>query len=170
MAIGMSLVVWLFGLCRAVLAIVPGCITYNHISKVCGISGSTGPACRYSNITLSLFNLIVCVVLPMVLYVAMYLRGRQLDRKVMTAEENNKRQFNKRVLKTFFIIFSIIGGVGIIGIVLYVSSLIIGEITLGFYIVQTLIGRPLVNSITIADPIIILRNKDVRDAWNERKK
>ena len=106
----------------------------------------------------------------MVLYVAMYLRGRQLDRKVMTVEENKKRQFNKRVLKTFFIIFIVIGGVGITSLVLFMSSLIISKITLGYYIVHTLIGRTVSNSTVIADPIIILRNKDVRDAWNEHKK
>ena len=163
MAIGMSLAIWLFGLCRVVSVIVLGCRNY-------GINVTTSPACKYNHIAVATITLIVCVVLPMVLYVAMYLRGRQLDRKVMTVEENNKRQFNKRVLKTFFIIFVVIGGVGITSIVLFMLSLIISEITLGFYIIQNLIGHTLSNSITIADPIIILHNKDVRDAWNERKK
>ena len=167
MAIGMSLVASLLGLCRAVSVIVLECRRYSPILKVCSSGGSTSPACKYNNIVTSTFVLI-CMILSMVLYVAMYLRGRQLDRKVMTVEENNKRKSNKRVLKTFFIISVVIGGVGITSIVLYMSYVIIGKMTLGFYIIQTLIGRTLASSITIADPIIILRNKDVRDAWNER--
>ena len=167
MAIGMTFVVLLFGLCRAVSVIVLGCRKYSPILKVCSSGGSIRPACRYTNIATSTF-ILICMALSIVLYVAMYLRGRQLDHKVMTVEENNKRQFNKRVLKTFFIIFIAIGGVGITSIVLYISYLIIGKINLGFYIVQTLIGRTLSNSIAMVDPIIILRNKDVRDAWNQR--
>ena len=98
------------------------------------------------------------------------MRGRQLDCKVSTAEENAKRQFNKRVFKTFFIIILSFGIVDIIVIIQYCWQVLVGDVTLGMYIVQSLIGRTIANSLTITNPIIILRNKDVRDAWKELRK
>lgn len=98
----------------------------------------------------------------------MYLRGRQLDRKVLTAEENSKRLFNKRVLKTFLLILLTLGCFGCIRIVLFIWKIFTDELTLGTYIVQYIIGDAVGHFITVANPLIILRNRDVRDAWKER--
>ena len=107
--------------------------------------------------------------MPLVLYLLMYLRGRALDKKVMTDEEFKKRQFNKRVIKTYLLIFIIIGGVGAASIMFFLWALVTSPITLGQYIVLTLIGHTMSSSVTITGPVVILRNRDVHDAWKERK-
>lgn len=160
----MSLVLWFLGLCRIVSITAPSCVVYGSVQKVCSSARSCNPACKINNVVLACLLVLFCIVLPIILYVMMYLRGRQLDRKVLTAEENAKRLFNKRVLKTFLLT---LGGVGFIGIILYVWQSFSSELTVGAYAVQSLIIGALGYGLTITDSIIILRNKDVRDVWKK---
>ena len=83
----------------------------------------------------------------------------------MTAEENAKRLFNKRILKTFLIILLPLGGVSLTSAVLFIWVVLTDNLTLGAYAAQCF-GNVVGYSVIIIDSIIILRNKDVHDAWN----
>ena len=168
-AVGMSISAWLLGLYHMISAIALGCIVYSPISKVCNTHGSCNIVCDVHNLAFICLTLIAGVAIPLVLYLLMYLRGRALDKKVMTDEEFKKSQFNKRVIKTYLMILVIIGGIGATNIILFLWAVLSSAINLGQYIVLTLFGHTMSSSVTIAGPVVILCNKDVRDAWKERK-
>ena len=111
------------------------------------------------------------VIVPIVLYVMMYLKGRQLNKKLVSSKEmETKGLFNKRIFRTFLILLIVLVGVSIIGGVLLTWFLVNPTITLAFYIVQVLVACTVSNSLTIAYPIIILSNREVREAWKNRSK
>ena len=168
MAVGMSISVWLLGLYRVVSAIALNCITYIPFTKLCSYT-SCSIACKLNGLVFVGLLILGGVATPLVLYLLMYLRGRALDKKVMTDEEFKKRQFNNKVIKTYLLIFVIIGCVGTTNLVLFLWFVLSSTITLGHYIVLTLVGHTLSSSVTITGPVVILRNRDVRDAWKERK-
>ena len=164
-ALGMSVAMWTVSLSRPVSEAALGCVTFVPTYKICASTGSCNSIC---SVYVPVFAWIVTVpgiVAPLVLYVAMYLKGRQLNQQV---KENSKSAFNKRIFKTFFILLIAIIGVALTAFILFTWFLISTTITIEFYVIQVLVGRTLSNSITIAVPAILLRNQDVRDAWNSK--
>ena len=168
-AIGMAFLPWVVG----VLAIfsVNTCFRYAPTHKVCIASGSAGTSCAIAISTLVWSFVFAGVILPMVLYVIMYLKGRQLDKKLVTSKEmEDKRFFNKRVFRTFLLLLIVLVGITIMGMILFTWFLVNPAITLTFYTVQVLGGRTLSNAITITYPIIILSNREFREAWKNCSK
>ena len=161
-AFGMSVALWAISLSRPISEAALGCVTFVPTYKICASTGSCNSIC---SVYVPVFAWIVTVpgiVAPLVLYVVMYMKGRQLNRQVV---ENSESPFNKRIFKTFFILLVAIIGVALTAFILFTWLLVSTTITIEFYIIQVLIGRTLSNSITIADPVILLRNQDVRNAW-----
>lgn len=167
-AIGMSVALWAISLSRPVIEASLGCVTFVPTYKICASTGSCNSVCSVFVPTFAWLVTVPGIIAPLVLYVAMYLKGRQLNKRVAIANNSRSAVFNKRIFKTFFILLVAIIGVALTAFILFTWFLIATTVTIEFYITQVLIGRTLSNSITIADPIILLRNKDVRDAWKGR--
>ena len=68
-AIVMSLLLWLFALCRAIIVYVLGCIAYVPSFKLCGSVGGCMPVCAATNIVTAGIVLLFCAILPILLYV-----------------------------------------------------------------------------------------------------
>ena len=100
----------------------------------------------------------------------MYIRGKILDNKVAIAEENNDWKLNKETVRTFSILLVILIGLSFLSVSFYIWLSVSWRISLALYTVHSLIGGSSYCAIVIIDPIIILCNRDVHDAWNGRRK
>ena len=171
-AVGLSIIFWLFIISSLTASIVLGCYAFASTYKTCSVA-TCGRACAVYAPLYASIMILSGLLVPLVLYLILYLKGRQLQHNVevgMSPEEKAKAAFNGRICKTFAVIALALIGVGFVAFIFCVWFIIASEVTLKYYIAQSLIGRTLSNSITIVDPIIILRNRDVRDAWAERRR
>ena len=165
-AIGMSFLPWLVGVLRFGINASLECFKYAPTHKICISSGSAGTSCAIATSILTWGIVFAGVIVPIALYVIMYLKGRQLNKQLVISKEmKTKGNFNKRIFRTFLILVITLGCVTLVAGILFAWFVVIPTITLSFYIIQALVGRTLSSSITIADPIIILSNRDVREAW-----
>lgn len=168
----MSLGVWLTGCLRAITVVSMGCVTYIPTHKVCLASGGCGPACR---VVVPLFAWTVSfmgIVVPIVLFMALYLRGRQLDQQVMRAEESSKKLLDRKVFNMYLMLLLVLVCVILPAFAVYAWFLFSSKLTLGYYVVQSLVGRTLANGITVADSVVIMRyiyvliKYDTEDTFN----
>lgn len=170
-ATGMFLLLCLAVVLRFVINASLGCFKFALTHKMCVASGTT-EICTVATATFAWVHVFAGVVVPIVLYIIMYMKGRQLNKRLAISEEERNDQslfkFNKRVFKTFLRLLIVLVGVSLVAITLYIWFIVYSKINLAFYIVQALIGRTLSNGITIANPIIILLNREVREAWKEK--
>ena len=169
-AVVLSIILWPLSSLGPIAAIVLDCYTFIPMYKTCASSACNSACALFVPIYGWIFVL-SCNVIPLMVYVALYLKGKQLQRKAnvgMSPEEKAKTAFNGRVCKTFAIIAMVFIGVGLTSFVFYAWFTIeFSRVTLEYYIAQSLVGRTMASSITIADPVIILRNRDVHDAWSK---
>ena len=140
---------WLAGALCFIVTIPLGYSRYSPTQKVCISSGSAGKTCAAVTLVFIWSFVFAGVIVPMVLFVIMYLKGRQLDKKLVTSKEmETKRLFNKRIFRTFFILLIVLVDVSIIAAILLMSP----TITLAFYIIQVLIGHTVSDGITVVHP------------------
>ena len=170
-AIGMSFLPWITAALRFTVNASLDCFIYVPTHKICITSASSSTPCTISTSIFAWSFVFAGVVVPIVLYVIMYLKGRHLDKKLATSKEmKTKGLFNKRIFRTFLMLLIALVGMSMISIVLLTWFLVSPTRSLAFYIIQVLVARTTSNGATIAYPIIILSNLEVREAWKNRRK
>lgn len=148
-----------------------GCIAFEAAFKICIPTGICNPVCRIVVPTYVFVVTFPCIVLALLLYVGICCKARQLKQATDVGDDTTtKLAFSMRITKTVVVLVLVIVGVMLTGSVLYGWATISGAYTLELYILQSIVGRTLINSVTIANPMIILRNRDVRDAWRKLNK
>ena len=175
-AIGLSITAWVFVSIRPITELALGCFRFVLTHKTCcGTGCSTPGGCAVFIPVFSWLAVLSGIIVPTTVYVVLYLKGRQLQHNIdvgLSLEEKARAAFNGRICKTFAMIVLAYVGVGLVVLIFYGWFTIAPEATLEsleFYVLQCLIGRTFSSSITIVNPIIILRNRDVRDAWAKLK-
>ena len=198
----MSTTAWLISLIR-VTTLFTGpldCYTYLPLFKVCTGAGTCSRACQIHVLMFSTSLAVFCMVLPFVIYIVLFCKARKMEGKMKhslhnplaidtennnftlksdSSQPNNKPSFllrHKRVFTTFLILAVALIGCAIPPYILYALSFIVSRDILlhpAFSVIQMLIGRTLIYSLSVIDPLIIMRNKDVKDLlqklWRRRK-
>ena len=167
-AIGMSFLPWIVAMLSFIINGSLECFDYSPTAKVCVASGNTGTACTVSTTAFAWGITFAGIIVPIVLYTIMYVKGRQLNKQLVISEEMKaKGNFNKRIFRTFLVLLITLVGVSVVAAILFTWLVVRPRINQAFYIVQVLVGRTLASGIAIAHPIIILLNRDVREAWKK---
>ena len=167
-AVCMCLTVFFVTICGSLATLILKCLAFHPAYKICietstCSSGACGAFISFYVITVTFF----CIALALLPYIAMCLKARKLRQAIDIGNETAKLAFNMRIAKTVAIIISIIIGVMVVGSATYGWAAIGHTYTLEIYVVQSLVGRTISNGMTVTNPIIIMRNKDVRDAWKK---
>ena len=195
----MSMAAWLMSLIR-VITLLAGpldCYVYLPLFKVCTGAGTCSRACQIHVLAFSSSLAMFCMVLPFVIYIVLFCKARKMEWQMRHSLQNslvtstgnnnftlksdspkpNKKpsflQRHKRVFTTFLILTVALIGCAIPPYVLYALSFILSRHILvhpGFSISQMLIGRTLIYSLSVIDPLIIMRNKDMKDILQKLKR
>ena len=167
------------------------CYAYIPLFKVCTGVGSCSKACLIHTLFFSTILAVFGMILPFIMYIILFCKARAMNRHMKDllhdphemsgrrdsfgAEENtiyshflkNKPVFLQkhiRVLTTFLILTVALIGCSIPPYILYVLSFVVSREVLlnpifGGFVV--LVGRTLIYSLSVLDPLIIMRNKEV---------
>ena len=186
----MSLAAWLVSIIRVVtlLAGPLNCYAYIPLFKVCTAVGNCSRACLIHTIFFSTCLAIFGMILPFILYIILLYKARTMNRymKDLLHEMSDTRnssgakestiyshflknkpvflQKHIRVLTTFLILTVALIGCSVPPYILYVLSFVVSrEVLLNpiFSGFQVLVGRTLIYSLSVLDPLIIMRNKEV---------
>ena len=174
-------VMWLIGvsayLIPAAMTVILGvldCMAFSSASWICRVSATCSPQCTIIRQVVGFALFFPPRVIPAIMYTAMYCKGRMVRRtmeremrRVSASEAHNERRENRATVTFFLMFFSLVivtlpPGL-VINIVDFTSS---AAQSPWFYILNTISLNFLILAF-IADPIFILRNKDVRDVYSK---
>ncbi len=144
------------------------CYIYSLPASSCVFSSRCSGTCRMSSLIYSATIVIPTTIIPIGLFTALYFKGRKIRRnEAMLRDLSDAEVSDWRAIKTFSLIFVTI-------FVLTIPPTVIAQITALFgSMVRTLLliaSASMSYAIVVTDPIMILRNKDVRDILSEIKK
>ena len=185
----LSLGAWILSF---VISIIPvrgilDCYSFSRSTWACvPISGCRNPnACSiYTSSTIALSNL--CNIIGLVLYSVLFYKARKIRNKIAIAPQadtqsteereaaSEKLKHERRANITFLFLFLALVGVEILPFIFFVigrplvSSL--GIVPHPAYTVIQVIGRSLYPLLIIMDPIVVMRNRDFREAMRNHWK
>ena len=175
----LSIIAWTLTMIFILIAASLGCYQFQRLTWTCSLGigcENTGFCTVYGAVFIAVVN--ITAFLSFLLYLALLCKAKKLRNRVVASQsgcdsvvvreiEKRKRKSERRGNTTFFILFTAIIGVTIPTYLL----IIFGDTALYFleatppsaytFVVVLLRGTP--NLITILDPIVIMRNQDVRD-------
>ena len=172
---GMSLVAWIFSFIRGIVNLPSSldCIVYVPAIKLC----ITAPTCSnecYGLITGTLFIAAMLGPVSFILYIVLFWKAKKIQTQIQPLPSNSsnsdvatqRAQHNRRAMITFLILFIALVGCFAPSFALLLvrfADPVSKRPTPTVIILQMLLA-PSFNGLTIADPIAIMRNQDVRDA------
>ena len=135
----------------------------------------------YNSTSIALSN--VCNITGLVLYSILFYKAKKLRNKIALAPQSNtdsagereaaaeKLKHERRANITFLVLFLALVGVGIPPFTFFVVGrpiiTTLGVVPHPAYIVAGVIGRAFYPLLTIVDPIVVMRNKDFKEAMRK---
>lgn len=178
----MSAVVWIASIVRGIVPLsgILDCYTYIPTFSTCtAVTGCSKECSIYIFTTLTVTDFLGAIV-PFFLYLVLFWKAKDIKRRLAIAGRRSSqssiirnsrisvKQQDNRAAITFLILFIALLGLTVPAFSFYVSTLIItGPPPDGLLIVQKLFGRAVFFSLAVADPIVIMRNRDVREAADD---
>ena len=182
-----SMLAWTVSIIRSVTSLmgVLDCTKYVPTFKMCSGAPFCSDICQVHTLFFSAILALFGVVLPFILYAFLFCKVRiikhQLNKSVRhqqnvavlsqlhtsprsKSQTRTQDQHNHRTTITFLILTIVIIGCALPPYILYTVQFILGANSPPIVtILQIVIGRTLIYSLVAADPIIIMRNSDVRE-------
>ena len=184
-AIGMSAAAWVISIFRVILPVegILNCYTYVPAFSFCSVAPSCSRRCAIFAYTVFSTAVLLGGIIPFVLYVVLFCKARRLQRRMRrqsvcsyNINSSNKTEFSSkqehewRALITFFILFVSLLGCSLPSFVLFVLTFALQQSPHpAVIILQKLVGRTLMFTLTVIDPIAIMRNQDIRLAVRTTK-
>ena len=143
------------------------CYLFSDPVLSCVFSPRCGPNCSI------LFNvwlaavIIPSIIAPVGIFLALYIKGRLMRRnnsKMLGVSTKTFSASERRSLNTFFLLFLAVFVVTVLPILLLNISRSIGEVE---RILLVQLGNYVVTLLVITDPVVIMRNTDVRESFNQ---
>lgn len=107
---------------------------------------------------------------PFILYVVLFRKGRQIQKQLSGVTNISERQWyqhNWRAIVTFLLLFIVLIGCGLPPLILFlafqIELAIVGRPSIAITVLQLFVGRIIFLSLSAIDPIVVLRNRDVRE-------
>ncbi len=179
-SIFMSLVAWFFTVNRVSVVMKFGldCYTYVPSFKTC-TAVNCSDACQVFILTYSALFILSGAVLPFLIYLVVFSKAKKARRSIRRLSitplgglEDRQRvqqantERDRRAMVTILILFCALIGCTIPPYTMYTVQFALPKED-GPYpvllILQVLIGRTCLNLLTVIDPLVIMRNRDVRD-------
>ncbi len=161
-----SMLAWFLGIIYNVINLPPflDCFVFNEDSLLCVISVQCSSNCLIAYCTFYPTIIIPAIFIPVGLFLALYIKGRKIrsrdhaigvDAKVLTEQE-------WRAIKTFAILFASAFLVTILPFILFFVSQFFDSAVAR--VLLKLLGVDVLFLLVITDPLVILRNGDIKEA------
>ena len=177
---------------------VLSCTKYLPVFKMCSGAPFCSKICQVHTVTSALILIIFGVVIPFILYVILFSKAKIIRYRFMNSirmqevpspaslpngvSEDNPTtavngingttltdEHNHRATVTFILLTSVIIGCALPPYVLYTAQNVVGTSPPpSLIILQIIVGRTFLYCLAVADPIVILRNRDIRELFQRR--
>ncbi len=180
MTIIMSLVAWFFAINRVSVVMKFGlnCYTYVPTFKTC-TSVSCNDACQGFILAYAAFFILSGAVVPFAIYIIFFSKAKKASRSIRRMSltplggledrrkvERSNAERDRRAMITMLILFCALVGCTIPPYTIYTVQFALPK-DQGPYptllIFQMLVGRTCLNLLTVIDPIVLMRNRDIRE-------
>ncbi len=174
----MTLVViasWILSIAFGIIAYALDCYRFTPISWLCSSYGDCNKACgTYTNL---LYGGIAApaTIIPIVLYIILYAKARRLKKASLSSStESVVAIYHVQEWKatlTFFLLFITVFALTFpsLAVFLVIDSVYGNEEVPPALHVVAVVSVSIISLLVISDPIVIMRNRDVRDITNELK-
>ena len=163
----MCVLAWSIGIAISLIAIPPiaDCYIFSEPALSCSITTTCSKKC-----TILLFTHMATIIIPAIFttvgfFLALYIKGRKFrhqDSQMLGLTEDMTDQ-EWRAMKTFFLLFLAVFAVTILPYFLFNVAALFGNIVRALIVK---LSTTIVSLLIITDPIIIMRNADVKEAFN----
>lgn len=167
--VSISIAAWVFSAVVAI-AMLPGlldCYIFSVAAKTCLNSSVCGPTCFIYTRSYSVV-LVPATILPIVLYGLLYYKARKIQQELATAHANYRKEWKATITYSllFFTLLVLILPSSAISIVATVSRS--GDFSAASYAIIA-INSGILALLVVTDPIVIMRDKDVKEVLYEIK-
>ena len=187
-----STVAWILTLTRSVTSLegVLSCTKYMPAFKMCSGAPFCSEICRIHTVFFATILAVFGVIIPFVLYTILFSKAKIIRYRFMNSirmhevhsstsvpnggDRSGNRansatdEHNHRATVTFIILAAVLIGCALPPYILYTIQNILSPIPDTLFILQIIVGRTLIYGLTVADPIVILRNRDIRELFQRR--
>ena len=162
----LCVVSWCLTVANSLILIPPllDCYMFHESTFSCEFSTDCNKNCQSYIVIVMATHFVPAIFIPMGFFLALYLKGRKIRRQeanMLGVNSRNMSQQDWRASKTFLLLLVAIFLVTFPPIILIILSSYFGQVT---RIIILEITHGILYLLTITDPIIILRNADVREA------
>ena len=172
----MSAVVWIVNFIQVTLSLRGGldCYAYLPTFKTCA-AVVCSDACQANTLLFVTLTYFFGGVVSFGLYLILFWKAKKLKRKIAPSDGQEQRastaKHERRVRTTYLILFITLIGCTTPPFVLFIIQFTItGMSPSSLLILHILVGRTTFYLLTIADPIVIMRNHSVRETFTAIKK
>ena len=191
-----SIVAWILTLTRSITSLegVLSCTKYVPTFKMCSGAPFCSEICRIHTVFFASILAVFGVIIPFVLYTILFFKAKIIryrfinsirtqevrssvslpnggDRSTTADNRTNSatNEHNHRATVTFVILSAVIIGCALPPYILYtIQNILPAPIPDAMHILQIIVGRTLIYGLAVADPIVILRNRDIRELFQRR--
>lgn len=167
---------WILSLVVSIIGLVLDCFRFTPISWMCGIFGDCNQNCSlFLNVELGII-VVPLTVVPTILYTLLYIKARRLKksdakvRKQVTGHTDNFLH-EQRATITYFLLFITVFALALPSLVVFLIIHIVYKDEsppAALYALQV-IALCLVSIVIVTDPIVVMRNRDVREITDRFK-
>ena len=169
-AVILSISSWLFACLIGLLGFIFDCINFKNDTFICSFSSTCNSKCSIITVFVQGAFASPATILPVILYIILFIKARKA-KKAMVRGKTSEPEHNWKATITFFLLF-ITAFILILPTLLINSSIRIiyqdNRVPAPVYIV-TVLCTSVISLSLITDPILIMRNRDVREAINKMK-
>lgn len=169
-ATSLSVLSWILSITTALIACGLDCFRFSPVTWTCRLSGTCSKSC--TSYTLLLYGAVVLplVIAPIFFYAILYIKSRRIRNSTATSIENimdaaDSYSSEWRATLTFFLLFVTVFVLTLpnLTVIVIIARLYQGEeVPESVYVVEVVVVCVL-GLLVITDPVVIMRNKDIRD-------
>ena len=190
-----SIVAWILTLTRSITSLegVLSCTKYIPTFKMCSGAPFCSEICRIHTVFFASILAVFGVIIPFILYTILFSKAKIIryrfinsirtqevrssvsvpnggDRSTTADNRTNSvtNEHNHRATVTFIILSAVLIGCALPPYILYTIQNILRPTPDTLFILQIIVGRTFIYGLTVADPIVILRNRDIRELFQRR--
>ena len=164
----MCTLAWSISIITSLLGIPPilDCYIFSEPTLFCVVSPRCSKKCMNFFYTCMSTIIIPAILTPIGLFLSLYIKGRKIRRKESKILGLTKRIITDqewRAMKTFFLLFLALVLVTFLPLLLFNIASLLGSVA---RILVVKLANNIVTLLVITDPIIIMRNTDIKEAFN----
>ena len=161
----MMIILWAVNLTRVFVPLGLDCYEYLPSFKMCTALSSCSRACYVFTLTAVGVTAVTGGPACFVLYVSLFCKSLHLRRTTQSTLPSQSQ--SQRATRTMLLLFIALVCCTLPPTVLYMVQFALGGFHPTLIAIQILVGRTCFNGLSVVDPIIIMRNRDIREVLKD---